>query len=651
MSSEQISSTASTQSVRAKSDPTWEHCTAIPNEKGGKPRLRCLYCGKEFGGGGIHRMKQHLAGKKGDATSCKSVPHDVRYRLEENLKEIDQKRPAKKLRKEEDNPLEVDDGIVQEIIPLSSSQLAKRKASTAGDKFFAPRTSSGAQPGIQSAFAGKEALHRADLAVVRWLYDCCIPMNAVNSVYYQPMIDAISTIGPGYKGPTYHAVRTKLLQDMKKEDAQNLCNLFMDMVAFAGADNIVHLVTDNAANYKAAGRLLNDKFPSIFWSPCAAHCLNLILLDIGKMEIVSSLATRASMVSKFIYNHVFLLAWLRKREGWTEIIWPGATRFATTFIALKSIYEHKHDIQALITSKTFIESRYYKDSKAKDVTMIVLDNQFWNTCKIVVEIVKPLVRLLRIVDSDDRPSLGYVYDGMYRAKRAIKNTFRHKKSLYKPYTSIIKRRWDSQLRQNLHAAAYLFNPAFLYDKENFSRKLEWKHFGSSCPNVKDLTVKILGQTASSSGCERNWSIFERIHSKKRNKLEHERLNDLVYIHYNFRLRNRVANKKKTLDPVDYESIDQIDYWIMEEDDCSLLNIDNIEQDLIYDDTVLPKAIIHQEDEEDNEQRGNVTHGEAIGGLDLQLFSQEDVDSFSEDVDAFEPAHAWINQDPPIFDKP
>ncbi|XP_054782037.1 uncharacterized protein LOC129289285 [Prosopis cineraria] len=305
MSSEQISSTASTQSVRAKSDPTWEHCTAIPNEKGGKPRLRCLYCGKEFGGGGIHRMKQHLAGKKGDATSCKSVPHD---------------RPAKKLRKEEDNPLEVDDEIVQEIIPLSSSQLAKRKASTAGDKFFAPRTSSGAQPGIRSAFAGKEALHRADLAVVRWLYDCCIPMNAVNSVYYQPMIDAISAIGPGYKGPTYHAVRTKLLQDMKKEvqllvdecrsfwaetgctimadgwqdqrnrqlinflvycprgmvfiksvdasdivkDAQNLCNLFMDMVAFTGANNVVHLVTDNAANYKAAGRLLNDKFPSIF---------------------------------------------------------------------------------------------------------------------------------------------------------------------------------------------------------------------------------------------------------------------------------------------------------------------------------------------------------------------------------------------------
>ncbi|RVW70236.1 hypothetical protein CK203_056216 [Vitis vinifera] len=30
----------------------------------------------------------------------------------------------------------------------------------------------------------------------------------------------------------------------------------------------------------------------------------------------------------------------------------------------------------------------------------------------------------------------------------------------------------------------------------------------------------------SSGCERNWSIFENIHSKRRNMLDHQRLNDL-----------------------------------------------------------------------------------------------------------------------------
>lgn len=89
----------------------------------------------------------------------------------------------------------------------------------------------------------------------------------------------------------------------------------------------------------------------------------MILEDIGKMEIVSSLAKRVSSIAKFVYNHAFLLAWLRKREGWTEIFRPRPTHFATTFIALKSISEHKHDLQTFVISKTFSNSRYYRRAK------------------------------------------------------------------------------------------------------------------------------------------------------------------------------------------------------------------------------------------------------------------------------------------------
>ncbi|PNX69542.1 hypothetical protein L195_g056773, partial [Trifolium pratense] len=160
------------------------------------------------------------------------------------------------------------------------------------------------------------------------------------------------------------------------------------------------------------------------------------------------------------------------REGWTEIIRPGPTRFATTFIALKSLHKHQHDLTALVTSKTFVESRYYRDPKARDFIVVILDSRFWNDVEIIVKIVAPLVYLLRIVDGDDRPSLGYVYDGMFRAKKAIKSIFMNKKSLYKPYTRIIKQRWDKHLRQQLHAAAYVLNPAFYYDRENLSQKPE-----------------------------------------------------------------------------------------------------------------------------------------------------------------------------------
>ena len=77
--------------------------------------------------------------------------------------------------------------------------------------------------------------------------------------------------------------------------------------------------------------------------------------------------------------------------------------------------------------------------------------------------------MLQIVDSDQRLAIGYVYEGMHRARLGIKKIFRMKKHLYKPHTSIVKNRWEKYLRKDLHAAAYWLNPTFQYD-ENFCRK-------------------------------------------------------------------------------------------------------------------------------------------------------------------------------------
>jgi hypothetical protein len=58
----------------------------------------------------------------------------------------------------------------------------------------------------------------------------------------------------------------------------------------------------------------------------------------------------------------------------------------------------------------------------------------------------------------------------------------------------------------------------------------------SAMNCRNLQFEILSQTCSASGCERNWSVFERIHTKKRSRLEKKRLNDMVFVQYNLRLR-------------------------------------------------------------------------------------------------------------------
>lgn len=45
----------------------------------------------------------------------------------------------------------------------------------------------------------------------------------------------------------------------------------------------IQICTDNASNYALAGKLLEDKFKHLFWIPCVAHAMDLILEDIEKL--------------------------------------------------------------------------------------------------------------------------------------------------------------------------------------------------------------------------------------------------------------------------------------------------------------------------------------------------------------------------------
>ena len=104
------------------------------------------------------------------------------------------------------------------------------------------------------------------------------------------------------------------------KDYTNLFHLFDKIIEWVGLRNIVHMVIDNAENYVAAGRLISQKYKQINWSLCATHCLNLIFKDICKLYYVAELTRRASKVTIFVYNHIALLSWLIKIEGWTEIL-------------------------------------------------------------------------------------------------------------------------------------------------------------------------------------------------------------------------------------------------------------------------------------------------------------------------------------------
>ena len=63
-------------------------------------------------------------------------------------------------------------------------------------------------------------------------------------------------------------------------------------------------------------------------------------------------------------------------------------------------------------------------------------------------------------------------------------------------------------------------------------------YGNQTPTLRNLALKVLSQTASSSTYERNWSTFTLIHTKQRNRFAYPRLQQLVFCYYNMKLKIR-----------------------------------------------------------------------------------------------------------------
>lgn len=84
---------------------------------------------------------------------------------------------------------------------------------------------------------------------------------------------------------------------------------------------------------------------------------------------------------------------------------------------------------------------------------------------VAVKVTTPIIRLLHIVDSDEKPYLGYIYiyEVTLRITSAVVETFWFKERLYKPYVNIIDMRWDKHFQTHIHVVAYLLSPTFTYE--------------------------------------------------------------------------------------------------------------------------------------------------------------------------------------------
>ncbi|XP_027902994.1 uncharacterized protein LOC114163106 [Vigna unguiculata] len=102
--------------------------------------------------------------------------------------------------------------------------------------------------------------------------------------------------------------------------------------------------------------------------------------------------------------------------------------------------------------------------------------------------------------------------------------------------------------------------------------LWWESYGGEGKELQKIAMKILSLTCSATGCERNWSTFDQVHTKRRNRLEQQRLNALVYVKYNLQLELRQKSREEkgeTYDPICLSDIESDDEWITEKENPCL----------------------------------------------------------------------------------
>ena len=53
-----------------------------------------------------------------------------------------------------------------------------------------------------------------------------------------------------------------------------------------------------------------------------------------------------------------------------------------------------------------------KEPKGKETAKVVLMPSFWNSVVYTLKVMVPLVKVLRLVDGERKPAMGYIYEAM-----------------------------------------------------------------------------------------------------------------------------------------------------------------------------------------------------------------------------------------------
>ncbi|KAL0435964.1 UNVERIFIED_CONTAM: hypothetical protein Sradi_0304300 [Sesamum radiatum] len=326
-----------------------------------------------------------------------------------------------------------------------------------------------------------------DSEIARMFYSGGLPFNLARNPYYVRAFSfAANNNIAGYVPPGYNSLRTKLLQKEKVEnlleytkstwktkgvtlvcdgwtdpqrrplinfmavneggtmfiravncegeykDKWFISTLIKEVIVEVGVANVVQIITDNAPVCKAAGLLVEQQYPHVFWTPCVVHTLNLALKNIcaaknteangityEECHWITEIAASALMIRNFIMNHSMRLAMFNEFSK-LKLLAVAETRFASVIVMLKRFKLIKQQLKMMVISEQWSCYRDDDITKARNVKEKLLDDSWWDSIDYILDFTEPIYEMLRATDTD-KPCLHLVYDMWDNMISKVKN--------------------------------------------------------------------------------------------------------------------------------------------------------------------------------------------------------------------------------------
>ncbi|CAG8536164.1 3597_t:CDS:2 [Scutellospora calospora] len=398
-------------------------------------------------------------------------------------------------------------------------------------------------------------------------------------------------------GPIFHK---STATTTNSHTAAYIAKGIQEVILEFGENFINSVVTDNAMNMRAAWNILRIEFPSILFYGCAAHSTNLIISDIFKksqsvfdennlqLQWAHNVLEIANKITNYFNSRQIVKAYLHETQKQEinktiRLVNSVKTRWGTQLAVLEKLLESKRSIQSVLgNNKLPIQTL-----QDRQIRVLIADEDNWDNISTLAEVLHPI---------SDSATLSLVYKEMVDMENLQRTII---SPIQDSVIAIIVRRFD-YMKNSIMQLAYLLDSRFypynnfqptvheltqlFYEVipyiSNFISKSEneihaelykeygelvtllnnnislqevakelhprdwWSAYGFGFQLLQLFCTRVFAMPISSASSERNWSAFSHIHTKKRNRLTNERLEELVYIYWNLRVIYKDNNKKE-----------------------------------------------------------------------------------------------------------